>query len=597
METTACAPGATEVPSAGGPGPHSSRLANLCVVAALGLGTALAASLPALLGVTYATFGPPEITLTVLGVAVGGFALLRLLRLPVPESSRLRAVEAGMSGPRAALIGAGIGLPLLRFTGRIVIETDSARLLSSVVHARNYGYGHVRQSQEALAPHFVYRPVLALAGLPGARLVAVVSAVALVAAVAFLAWRATGSAVATVASAIAIVSMRFTMTQAPLLPLYPLMLTAGYLGAFMLWRATTIAPGRARWWLTAGGVLAIAAAPELHSLGQLFYAAPLVVALLAPAGRRLRPTLIAYAGLALATVPRLVINLSDGGLRHIRSGRVEWFVQQGYLGLINSAKHQTPTHLGYLRKGPELLADALGAWGFVWIGIVAVAVAALVPNRVRLATLAAAAVVIGAIVVQQPGPFPRYLSPLLPGCAILIGWLVARIVEQPRRIVRLAVVPVLALVVISGLSDYRFLLDDERVQETARGAGRLQIMADIVDHDSVFGARAPKLIGYNANLDPWGLSFVSEAEYRTYLTWPSTRAVLDMLERHGIEYVAVTDRDTNEIDYNQVWLGSRPRHRRELIVNRRSFCPVWHAFPLALYRVGACKPGDEGASR
>ena len=119
-------------------------------------------------------------------------------------------------------------------------------------------------------------------------------------------------------------------------------------------------------------------------------------------------------------------------------------------------------------------------------------------------------------------------------------------------------------------------------------------MADLIGHDSVFGVRAPKLIGYNADLDPWGLSFVTEEEFATYLKWPSSGRVMEMLQKRGIEYVAVTDRDANEVDYHAVWLGSEPRHRRRLIDSLRRFCPVWHEFPLALYRVGGCQPGDEG---
>lgn len=573
------------------------------VIALFGLGTAAAAGGPWALRVLRATLGPPEITLTIAGLAVAAAALRRLSRTTTGAwRERQRSIEAGLNGLLTFLIGVAIALPALRFFARRVIETDSARIVATVVHARNHGYHDARVSQEAILPHVIFRPALALWGLPGASLAGVLASVIFVATAAFLAWRWTRSLIAVVVAAATLLLMSFTLAQASLLPLYPLMLASGYLGAAAAWEACR-SEGRRRVLFALLAALAIVAAPEFQSVGQLFFAAPLLAAIASPGGRRLVALLLTYGFIAIGMIPRLLVNYSIGGTRYIRSGRVEWMVQRGYLARINEARHETPSHLGYLRRGPELLAEALGGTGVVLI-VAALLALALVPRRVQIVAVLATAIDIGGLAVQRPGDFPRYLSPLLPGIAVLIGLLVATAIESRswsshgrRALVHGLAVALVATIAITGSVDYRTSLGSVRAQEVARRIGRLQTMADLVGHDTVFGVRAPKLVGYNSELDPWGASWVTEQEFRNYLMWRSDRALLDMFNKYGIEYVAVTERQTLEIDYHANWLepdyGKRPRHPR-MLLNSGNFCPVWHAFPLALYRVGSCPPGVEG---
>ncbi len=561
----------------------------------IGLAIASAACGPKILRVPLSTRGIPEVLLTLAGLTAVCISILGLLKSTQGGfRQRWDEIESQINGRHAFGIGLAIGIPAFRFLTRYIVEIDSARIIAAVVHARNYGLDGVRTSQEAIMPHLFYRPALALFGLPGASVFGMTAVVLLVGVTALLAWRWTHSLIAVIASAMVLFSMSFTLTQASKLPLYAPMLFCGYLGAEAVYAACR-SEGR-RWvLLCASAAIALVAAPEFQTVGQLFLAAPLVAAIASPFRRRLKTCLLTYGFIAVATIPRIVSNYSIDGLRYIRSGRVEWMVQRGYLAQINDSERDIPSHFGYLLEAPRLAALAIGLTGLL---LIAVALGALLGlrRRVQVAVLVAITINIGALAVQRPGNFPRYLSPLLVGIAILVGSSIARVLAQSantrwRRPRRIAMTSLLLVLASTGLVEYRESLAVVHLEQRAARASSALTIANLIGDATVLGVRAPILSGYSVDLDPLGAPWLTESEFRTYLEWESDEKVLALLKAHNVEYVAVTEGSDREIEYHALWLepkyGTRPRHL-EMLIRTRNFCPVWRLDHRALYRAGAC---------
>ena len=156
-----------------------------------------------------------------------------------------------------------------------------------------------------------------------------------------------GIGVATVA-AIALGSMWATLDQVFRLPLYPGMLLFGYFGAYATWRVVQSAEDSNRraqlGWVVAAGVT-IAWAQEFQTVGQLFYAVPLLIAIVAPAGRRLRPALMVGAatvllsGIVLVQPVLIIANLPALAVY----GRNLYFIYKRHQQTIVDPVHQAGT--------------------------------------------------------------------------------------------------------------------------------------------------------------------------------------------------------------------------------------------------------------
>jgi 4-amino-4-deoxy-L-arabinose transferase-like glycosyltransferase len=243
------------------------------------------------------------------------------------------------------------------------------------------------------------------------------------------------------------------VTRALYMPMYPVMLILGYLGGWYAYRAATDAAGRWRYPLVAGACLALA--PEAHAVGQLFLAVPVMVALLAPTRRlAVLQTARTYVVVAVAMLPRLAVNLAEGGLDHVGTYRTDWWVTQGYVRHIQEnlwGYEGINEPLGeYLRLLPGRFYSSLGAQGWLVVaGVVLGLVCAR--GRARVFIGAAAAFMLAAVTVEQVPSFPRYYSPVFPGMAVLAGVLVGTLAVRRHALPRVgAVACTLALVAGAG---------------------------------------------------------------------------------------------------------------------------------------------------
>jgi hypothetical protein len=530
----------------------------------------------------------------VVTAAVATVAAARERRTPGSALGALLSLYTNPPGAWAmALLGIVLAAPFLALVTDVVSDADSARLLATTDHVREEGAGYLVDTQEVLVPHAVFGPLVAAGGIVAARVVSVASLMALSGVLAAVTWRLTRAPTAALATALGLLCIYIVAGQANRLPMYLGMLALGYLGGWLAYRATHAQGGR-RVALAVGAGVGLALCLETHAVGQLFLAVPALVLVLGVNRRSLTAVALTYLAAGTALVPRLLINVSEGGLSALRSNRTDYWVQNGYLARINREYWFFETHgpLDYLTRIPDQLRQALGWTGLV-VGLLTAVALVLSRGRSRWFGVAAAGLFVAALVVKVPPPFPRYLAPILPGMALASGLAVDLLRRRGRGGRRLAAAAVGVLTVGAVLSYSTLLARSGDAAERVR-ASRLHELADVIDDGrGVIGARAGQLLYVDRRIPVWGTLFLSEEEFATYLTWPSDAKVIEVLRRHDIGWALVSLHGSLEFDYHNVWLrpsrGQTARHLEALFASP-SFCrmPVPADAGYILYRLGPC---------
>jgi hypothetical protein len=504
-------------------------------------------------------------------------------------------------------IGVVVGLPFLAMTGEVVWDADSSRVIAVVDHVLRFGPGYLVDSQEVVLPVPLLGLPLALGGIPGARLATILYMGGLAGAVSFLGWRLNRSLAAALAAPLALVSLYVITFQGNRLPMYLPMLAFGYLGSWFALRAIDEPDRRRSPWATAAGVFLVLAS-EAHAVGQLFLGVPLLLFLvgLPWPSRRARPALrdrvrgLFAVGLAtaLALVPRLLVNMSEGGLSRLRSNRTDYWVGKGYLDMVNREfwDHPTTTRSEYLQEVPHAVSVAIGPYGVV-VAVLAVLAFLFARGRARWLGVLCAGLMVGALLVRVPPPFPRYFAPVLPGLALAaaaaLPLVARRLGRSAGRVVTGAAL--IALVVAAALS-WSAAVDRAAIAEEGVTEGSLPALAARIDDGrGVVGARVGRLMYVERDTPVWGTLFLSEEEFATYLTWPSDEAVIEVLDRHDIGWALVSKDLRREVAYHDTWLvpahGAPSRHV-EALAYSPAFCAAEDTNDYVLYRLGPCRPGD-----
>lgn len=508
----------------------------------------------------------------------------------------------------AAATGAIVTLPLWSLHAPILGgDADSARLLSATRYLLD-GHGalaYFADTQEPVLPPLLLAPVVVAGGLPYVTFGVILGIQATASVTSFITFRITRSLWAAAAAAASLLCLTAVTERATRIPFYGLMLALGYLGAWYAYR--TLTDERFRWGLAVPAALLVVLSQEVHGVGQLFLAAPLLVAVFASDRHvaALRLTRL-YGAIALAMLPRVVLNLSVDGFRSVTSPRADYWITEGYVAKLQTEmlgyQGVDEPWLEFLGRLPERFVASLGptGWGVVVLAVVVAAL--LLRGRARVFVLAVVTFLALALTVKRVPPFPRYFSHAWPGMAILVGvgvatlgrWARARWTPEAARwlsagAVAVLAVPALVTVATAGrdAADARELVEDSGTRQIARA---------VVDDRGVIGARATQaFFTLGTEVPVWGDQFLTEDEYVTYLTWPSDRAVLDVLDRHDIGWVYITDVRQLELDYNDAWLrdahGRSARHV-DAVAASPNFCLVRQVGFKLLYRVGPCPPSS-----
>jgi hypothetical protein len=539
-------------------------------------------------------------------VGLGAAGAVAAAALAAVARARSRSFLAAFVDPWLAppgwavfAVGVAVGLPFVATAGTVVWDADSARLLGSVTHVRQHGPGFIADTQDVLLPYVLLGVPVAFGGIAAARIATLFFLAALAGSVAYLGWRLNRSLLSAVAAPLALVATYVVPFQSNRLAMYLPMLAFGYLGTWLALR-TIDTPGRRGWWLAAGAALCLVASGESQAVGQLFLGVPLLLVIVRPWRATLRGLARVYAVTAVVMVPRVLINLSEGGLHRFRSNRTDYWVEKGYLDIVNSEfwKHPTTQPVEYLRQLPRAFDTAVGSAGLAVLLLVVVAFV-LSRGRARWLALVAASLMVASLVVRTPPPFPRYFAPLLPGLALCAAAVPALL---RRRIGgRLGLVGALVVVAALGAAactSWTTTVERATTAERSVGNGPLpQLAARIDDDKGVIGARVGRLTMVDPDRPIWGTVFLSEQEFVTYLTWPSDEAVIDVMEDHDIGWALVGEDRRLEVDYHDAWLEpayGRSAHQVERLAASPNFCLVAQVPGYSLYRLGACRPGDTG---
>jgi hypothetical protein len=492
----------------------------------------------------------------------------------------------------AFALGMALALPLLGlFTPTILGDADSVRIVAAVRHVQRDGPGFLIETQDNLLPHVILGPAVALGGIEAVRVVTIVSLQALAGVVALIARRISGSMWAAMFAVLGLLSIPVVVDRAILVPMYPTMLAFGYLGGWLAYRAIT--EDRA-WRCIVGAAVCFVLSMEAQSVGQLFLVAPFMLLLVA---RGLRKGLLRMAAIYAATgvllVPRLWINLSEGGFHHLSSNRTDYWTNKGYVRKIQiDMWHYVgvgENRLTYVHHLPERFVDSLGAWG--WLPFVLGIVALIgLKGRARLLPPACVGFMALAATVKGIPPFGRYFSPLWPGAAVLAGLAGAWFLRQRLSLLLKPVGLVCgALLLIGAVNAYdRTAQKAQQLDQTMQVAPYRDFVPLIDDGKGVIGARSHVLVNYTADIDTYGGQFLTEDEYVTFLTWPSDIEVIAMMRQHDIGWVLVNANLMLEIDYHNTWLvpnhGRKARHVLAL-AGSPWFCRVASNQGYVLYRL------------
>lgn len=520
-------------------------------------------------------------------------------------ASLLRALTAVWRDPPggwvAFVLGAIVAYPLHVLYAPILFgDADSARLLS---YSRYFldghsAFGFFTDTQEPFLPPFVYAPAVMVNNVGVARLVALVTLQAAAGVAAFITFRTTRSLWGAATAALSLLCLSAIAERATRLPLYALMLSLGYLGGWFAYRA--VAEPGARWRHAALAGVLLALSQEAHGVGQLFLAVPVLVAVFAPSLRSAAASLARmYTVVLVVMVPRIVVNLWIDGLDQVTSPRSDYWLTQGYLTQIQNKfmgyEGVSEPRGEYLSRMPGRFVDLLGPHGWIVVALAVLGAVIGLRGRARVFVPAALGFFVLAITAKQIPPFPRYYAPMWLGMAILVGVGVATLFRhRPTGTVgALAVTVVLAGAAFVTLGDAARRYEHSRLNiETNATRG---IVETIDDGKGVIGSRSTQVFfSVTTEVPVWGGQFLTEEEYVTYLLWPSDAEVLDMLARHDIGWVYISEVAELELKYNNTWLvpayGERARHV-DMVESSPNFCRWRNVGFNIIYRVGPCPPG------
>lgn len=501
----------------------------------------------------------------------------------------------------AFALGVIVAIPVLAlYTPILFSDSDSARILAATRYLLDghNAWDYFAQTQEPTLPPLLLAPVVAFGGLSAVMAFSVASLQVMAGVTAYITYRVTSSLSGAAVAAVSLLCLSGVIERAVKVPLYGVMLSLGYLGGWLAYRAITDPERRTRHAVTAGLLLALA--PEAHGIGQLFLAVPLLLLVFAPAPRDAVASLVRIYGAALVVlVPRLVVNLWVGGLVAVTSPRADYWITQGYVVDIQTRFWNydgiNESRGEFLRLLPGRFVDLLGDHG--WIVLVFATVGAAVATRgrprVRAFVLLALAFLVAALTVKRIPTFSRYYAPFWPGLGILAG---AACAVAVRRGALGRVAAVLGSVLLASWAFLALGQASERWEGRRvafEEAAYRELAAAVDDGKGVIGARASQLL-YSTRTDvqTWGDQFLTEDEYATYLTWPSDREVRAMLEDHDIGWVYVAPDYSQELRYNDIWLvpaHGEPARHVSAIATSPDFCRwMQPGLYTVLYRVGSC---------
>jgi hypothetical protein len=482
-------------------------------------------------------------------------------------------------------------LPVLALhMNTLAADSDSARLVAAILFVREFGTDYLVDTQEVLLPHLVFGPLIGFGGIAALKLVCVLAVQALTGVTTYISWRLTGSALAALASGLSLLVFPGIVERALLLPMYGVMLAAGAMGVFLMWEAARQSDRRALWVRALLAAVCFLIGVEAQQVGQVFLVLSVLLIVTVPVGSFLRAAVPTYLIFGVLMVPRLLINLSEGGTEGILSNRIDFWITKDYLTPIQVKFWFLPVELPlaeYVGRLPQGLVNIVGWTGF---GVLFVVIfGALVSKGRGRAFAALCFAFVLATALQRRLPFySRYFSHLLVGAALASGACMAILSRRGESYRRFAIGLIGLLAVLAAVTLVGGSLQAHQTESAVRSSEYGAMAAHVPPDASVIGTRATYLLFLRDDIIPYGEMFLSEREYATFLTWPDDEDVLDIMRRRRIRYVMIPHKPARWVArYNNIWL--QPAYGRRAIYHRQvrespNFCLVVEDLTAALFR-------------
>jgi hypothetical protein len=532
-----------------------------------------------------------------LGVATAAATLAHAARHRLAPSEVAWALVRVWAQPRGAwvmvLLGCLLALPCISFYSSIlIVDSDSSRLLASILYVQREDLHYLVESQEVLLPHALLGPIAKVAGTAGIQAYTTLSVIGLAGVVAYLAWKLSRSPVAVVAAVLALTTFgAAVLERTHRLPMYPTMLALGFLGLYAAHRAIWAETRRRKWALAALSGLLLVLSAEAHQVGQLFLVCVALLVVSAPF-RQSAPGLVrVFFFVLIFAIPRLAINYADGGFDYFLTNRVDYWITEGYLLQVQvdfwHLPRKTPL-LEYLGMLPEGVLKVAGRAALVTLALGLAGFAFMSP-RMRRFALASSVVLVAITVIERLPFYPRYYSILVVGAALSVGILAAGLPRRYRGGLRLAGACILLLVVANVFAYGRVLDRFDTLRTKALTDPYGAFVEGMGPGEGVIGTRAFYMNRKTTEPRVYGDMLLSEDEYVTFLTWPSDRKVLELLKKRDVQWVMVPDKSRRFVHkYNDTWLvpayGERARYP-ERVARSPWFCVAHKRKDAALYRL------------
>jgi hypothetical protein len=493
------------------------------------------------------------------------------------------------------VLGCLVFIPVTAFhSSLLAFDSDSANLQSSIRFVQRHGPSYLVETQAVLLPHLVLGPLLLFGGTSAALALSIASVGALAGTISYLAWKLSRSALASLGAVLGLMAYRSILLRATLLPMYPAMLTFGFLGVYLAHRAV-VSSGLRRWMYATFSGLSLILSMEAHQVGQLFLAVPVFLVVNAPLHVSVQGLWRVYAATALFFIPRAAINVMEGGLSHFLLNRVDYWVTEGHLLRIQERFLYYPSRhdfLGYLGDfATRVIKFMPTPLGFVVL-LLAILGLFLARGRQRWFALLASTFVTAVALYQEVPPFSRYFSPQIVGSALAAGLTIGLLWRRRSALYRGVGAVAIAVLLIGGWINFGASLREHRTSvETIRAGPLPSIARQIDDGRGVIGARALQLAWVDSDIENYGTFFLTEDEFVTFLTWPNDFSVIEVLERHDIGWVLVNRDRALETTYNAVWIGPAyglPVRHLEALKESRNFCLAMNRDGYLLYRLYQC---------
>jgi len=353
------------------------------------------------------------------------------------------------------------------------------------------------------------------------------------------------------------------------LTFYPAFALLGYSGLFFAGRYV-LETKRTPTFALLGAVL-LAASLYAFTTALLFLPIPAILLAFFFNKQRMHRTLVLYAGLAVTALPWFAWHIAVGG-SHFYYHPLNWLVEK-HLAVINdefwnlpheSLTEYAPTMLNVGFEGlvatPIWLLVPVGA-GFIWRQHGA---------RAGLFVMACVAFFLASLAVIRPAPYDRYFYPVLPlTIALATAGTIAISRIMPDVLKRASIAGIVfvavayALTVNSEASEFTNVINLDNIQKS-RSYNEMLKVADLIDDSKGIISRDSRIQSVLPDNRVSTVFLIDEADYVTYLTWPSDSEVQEMLGKYDIGWLLLyKDAGRWERDYN-VWLernyGLKPRH-------------------------------------